>query len=378
MAFKKTMNSEKILLSEPSFEELDAQLITEFLKENNYDSRVNAFQNFEKGICNYVNSSNGIALSSGTSSLHVALLLLGIKQGDTVLCSTFTFAASAFPIKYVGASPIFIDSEIETWNMCPILLENAIVSEIKKEKKPSLILLVHTYGVPAKMNELLAISKKYGIPILEDAAEALGATFQNKHCGTFGTLGVYSFNTNKVITTLGGGMLVSENKSMIEKASYLSTQAKENKPFYLHNQIGYNYRMNPLAAVLGLAQLKGLDEKISLRREKYQYYQESFKAIHQITMLDELPQTFSNRWVSCILVDSSERKEKIRNALYENGIESRYLWNPLHEQPVFNSELNYLNGVSNELFKKGLILPSSSKMDLTNQKRVVKLVENQF
>ena len=372
------MNSEKILLSEPSFEELDAQLITEFLKENNYDSRVNAFQNFEKGICNYVNSSNGIALSSGTSSLHVALLLLGIKQGDTVLCSTFTFAASAFPIKYVGASPIFIDSEIETWNMCPILLEKAIEAEIKKGKKPSLILLVHTYGVPAKMNELLAISKKYGIPILEDAAEALGATFQNKHCGTFGTLGVYSFNTNKVITTLGGGMLVSENKSMIEKASYLSTQAKENKPFYLHNQIGYNYRMNPLAAVLGLAQLKGLDEKISLRREKYQYYQESFKAIHQITMLDELPQTFSNRWVSCILVDSSERKEKIRNALYENGIESRYLWNPLHEQPVFNSELNYLNGVSNELFKKGLILPSSSKMDLTNQKRVVKLVENQF
>ena len=378
MAFKKTMNSEKILLSEPSFEELDAQLITEFLKENNYDSRVNAFQNFEKGICNYVNSSNGIALSSGTSSLHVALLLLGIKQGDTVLCSTFTFAASAFPIKYVGASPIFIDSEIETWNMCPILLENAIVSEIKKEKKPSLILLVHTYGVPAKMNELLAISKKYGIPILEDAAEALGATFQNKHCGTFGALGVYSFNTNKVITTLGGGILVSENKSMIEKANYLSTQAKENKPFYLHNQIGYNYRMNPLAAVLGLAQLKGLDEKISLRREKYQYYQESFKAIHQITMLDELPQTFSNRWVSCILVDSSERKEKIRNALYENGIESRYLWNPLHEQPVFNSEINYLNGVSNELFKKGLILPSSSKMDLTNQKRVVKLIENQF
>lgn len=333
---------------------------------------------FEKKASKLLNVSNALALNSATSGLHLALKVLGVEKGDLVLCSTFTFAASAFPIEYIGATPIFIDSEKDTWNMCPVLLENAIVELSKKNKKPKAIILVHSYGVPAKMSEILKISKKYKIGLIEDAAEAFGSKYKGKHCGTIGDIGVFSFNKNKVMTMFGGGLLVSDNKDHVEKAKYYATQAKENCSFYYHKELGFNYKMNPMVALYGLKKMSFFEKEIAYRTSVNEFYRESFREIKEIQFLEVTRNNVWNGWMSVLLVDSEFRKEKITNALESSGFLLRSLWNPMHLQPVFLKNKKYLNGVSDELFKKGLTLPNDLGVSLSELKKSVEVIKSNF
>lgn len=331
---------------------------------------------FEKQIAQRLTVSDAHALSSGTAAIHLALVVLGVKPGDSVLCQSFTFAASAFPINYLGAHPVFVDSEKDTWNMDPALLEEAIIAETKKGKKPSAIIIVHLYGVPAKMDELMAVANKYEIPVIEDAAEALGSTYKNKPCGSFGTLGILSFNGNKIITTSGGGALVSNDKELIAKARNLSAQAREPVPYYLHTQIGYNYRLSNICAGIGRGQMEVLDERIKRRQNIYNYYKTEFSKINGITFANEQNDVVCNRWLTTILFDSGypDVNETFRLKLEESNIESRALWKPLHQQPVYKNTVSYTNGVSDDLYARGLCLPSGSNLS----DEVIKIVVSKF
>jgi dTDP-4-amino-4,6-dideoxygalactose transaminase len=330
---------------------------------------------FEQDIINYTGVKAASVLSSGTAAIHLALIMLGVDIDDEVLCSSFTFSASANPIVYQNAIPVFIDSEKETWNMCPILLEDAIVDRISNGKTPKAIILVHLYGMPSKMDEIMAVAIKYNIPVIEDAAEAIGSTYKGKAMGTFGDLGVYSFNGNKIITTSGGGALVSNNVEYCKKAIFLATQARDNAPHYLHSEIGYNYRMSNIVAGIGRGQMEVLDDRVSARRANHVYYQENLASQQEITFLQEPEGFFSNRWLSCILTKSFEQREKIRFALAEENIEARPLWKPMHEQPVFSKYPAYVNGVSEDLFEKGLCLPSGSNLTKEDLKRVISTIK---
>jgi len=326
---------------------------------------------FEQDIINYTGVKSASVLSSGTAAIHLALILLGVKSDDEVLCSSFTFSATANPIVYQGAIPVFIDSEKDTWNMCSVLLEEAIVDRISKGKTPKAIILVQLYGMPAKMNEIMAVAAKYNIPIIEDAAEALGSTYKGKVMGTFGELGIYSFNGNKIITTSGGGALVSNTVEYCEKAIFLATQARDDAPHYQHSEIGYNYRMSNIVAGFGRGQMEALDDRVAARRANHAYYQENLASQQGITFLEEPEGFFSNRWLSCILTNSFEQREKIRLALAEENIEARPLWKPMHQQPVFEKYPAYTNGVSENLFDKGLCLPSGSNLTKEDLDRVI-------
>jgi dTDP-4-amino-4,6-dideoxygalactose transaminase len=328
---------------------------------------------FEQDIVNYTGSTAATVLNSGTSALHLALILLGVKSGDEVICSSFTFSASTNPIVYQGAIPVFVDSEIETWNMCPGVLEGAIIDRITKGKTPKAILLVHLYGMPAKMDEIIDVSIKYGIPIIEDAAEALGSTYQGKSMGTFGELGVYSFNGNKIITTSGGGALVSQKPDYCTKATFLATQARDNAPHYQHSEIGYNYRMSNILAGIGRGQMEVLDDRVAARRENHAYYLENIQS-DSIQFLIEPEGFFSNRWLTCISTESFKQREAIRLALEEENIEARPLWKPMHKQPVFISYPTYTNGVSESLFERGLCLPSGSNLSKVDLDRVIEVI----
>ena len=330
---------------------------------------------FESKICDYINVKACAALSSGTAAIHLALILLGIEQDDEVICSTFTFSASANPIRYQKAIPIFVDSEKETWNMCPDLLEVAIKDRINKGKKPKAIILVHLYGMPAKMDEILAISTYYNIPIIEDAAEALGAFYKNKPIGTFGELGIFSFNGNKIITTSGGGVLVSDNPDYCKKAIFLATQARDNASHYEHSEVGYNYRMTNISAGIGLGQLKVVNERVKTRRNNYYFYKKELADNDKIFFIDEPKGFFSNRWLSTLLTDSFEFREQLRIKLGARMIESRPLWKPMHLQPVFKDFPNYLNGNSSAYFEKGLCLPSGSSLTIENKQEIVHLIK---
>ena len=329
--------------------------------------------NFEMELSHRSNGFEVVALSSGTASLHLALILLGVKKGDNVLCSSFTFSASANPISYLGANPVFIDSDIDSWNMCPLLLEKAIEGCILDNEKPKAIMLVHLYGMPAKMDEIMQIAKKYDIAVIEDAAEALGSTFKDKAIGTFGTFGVYSFNGNKIITTSVGGALICEDAIMIEKAKFLATQAREDKPHYEHSEIGYNYRMSNVCAAIGLGQLEVLEERILQKRAIKSFYKEQLSCIKEISFLDEREGSYSNFWLTTILLseNSTIDREQLRLHLEKDNIESRPLWKPMHLQPVFKECKSYLNGVSEDLFNRGLCLPSDTNMSIEDLKRVV-------
>lgn len=335
---------------------------------------------FEQDICNYSKTKGTAALTSGTGAIHLALVILGVKAGDDVLCSSFTFSASANPITYVGANPIFIDSEKSTWNMDPVLLEEAIKDRIAKEQKPKAIIVAHLYGMPSKMKEIMAISEKYDIPVIEDAAEALGSTLDNKSMGTWGTIGVYSFNGNKIITTSGGGALVSDNLEYVEKARFLSTQARDNEPHYQHTNIGFNYRMSNILAGIGRGQMEILAERVEQRRANHDFYLESLNKLEGITVFTEpSSEYFSNHWLSCIIVDPSKTKngvtrEDIRLAMLDENIETRPLWKPMHLQPVFNECKSYLNGTSERLFNDGLCLPSGSNMTEEERERVLEVL----
>ncbi|PRX55285.1 DegT/DnrJ/EryC1/StrS family aminotransferase [Flagellimonas meridianipacifica] len=331
---------------------------------------------FEGDLEGYLgNDMNVAVLSSGTAAIHLGLKLLGVGQGDEVLCQSFTFAASANPITYLGASPIFIDSEATTWNISPELLEKAINQRLSEGKKPKAIITVHLYGMPYKVKEIHAIARHYDIPVLEDSAEALGSTFNNRPCGTFGDIAILSFNGNKIITTSGGGALVSPRKEIRDKAIFLATQARDNAPHYQHSEIGHNYRMSNVLAGIGRGQMQVLDERIHARRRNYDYYVKSLQSIDGISFLAEPEGMFSNRWLSCILTPSFTIREKIRLALDEENIESRPLWKPMHMQPVFQKGMHFTNGTSEDLFNRGLCLPSGSNLLQEDLERIVEIIK---
>ena len=336
---------------------------------------------FEGDLKNYLQADVHVAaLSSGTAALHLALILLGVGTGDEVICQSMTFSASANPIAYLGAMPVFVDSEKDTWNMCPLFLEQAIKDRMAKGKKPKAILPVHLYGMPAKMKEILAIAVKYDIPVLEDAAEALGSHIAGKHCGTFGEMACLSFNGNKIITTSGGGALVTQKEADKNQAIFLATQARDQAPHYQHTHIGYNYRMSNIVAGIGRGQMEVLDAHIQNRRNNYAFYQQAFKAIPAISMLAEPEGYFSNRWLSCIVVDPSNgvTRETIRLALEAENIEARPLWKPMHLQPIFKNSPFYGEGTAEELFNNGLCLPSGSNLKQADLQRVVNVIVGLF
>ncbi len=321
---------------------------------------------FEADLCAFTGAKHAAALSSGTAALHLGLILLGVKAGDLVLCQSMTFSASANPIVYQGATPVFIDSEPDTWNMDPVALEAAIKDSITKGKKPKAIIPVHLYGMPAKMNEILHIARTYEIPVLEDAAEALGSTYHGIPCGTLGDLGVLSFNGNKIITTSSGGALIGKDAATIQQARFLSTQARDQAPHYQHSHIGYNYRMSNVLAGIGRGQMVVLPERVAQRRSNYERYLSVLSNIPGIQFVPEPNGFFSNRWLTTILVDPALTggltRETIRLKLEEHNIESRPLWKPMHLQPVFADCPFYGDGTSSRLFDQGLCLPSGSNL----------------
>lgn len=336
---------------------------------------------FENKLSKRIKTHQAVALNSGTSSLHLALILLGVGAGDEVICQSFTFCASANPIVYLGAQPVFVDSEEDTWNISPELLEDAILSRIALGKKPKAIIVVHLFGMPAKMKEIMEISAKYRIPVLEDAAEAVGSYYEGKACGTFGKAGIYSFNGNKIITTGGGGAVISDDASLIEKAKYLSTQAREDLPYYQHLEIGFNYRMNNMAAAVGLAQLEKLELWVSKRRRINEQYRILFEDFPGISFQTESDESMSNYWLTTILIDeglTGFSNDRLRILLFKNGIESRFLWKPLHLQPVYKGQPFYGGDCSENLFLKGLCLPSSVTLTLEDQKKIAGIIEKEL
>ncbi len=338
---------------------------------------------FEKDLSQYLSVKGTAALASGTAAIHLALIILGIKHGDEVMCSSFTFAASANPIVYQGATPVFIDSEPETWNMDPVLLEKAIKERTDAGKKPKAIIVVHLYGMPAKTSEILSVASRYGIPVIEDAAEAIGSEYDGKKCGSFGDIGILSFNGNKIITTSGGGALVSNNKEYVDYARFLSTQAADKAVHYQHSKIGYNYRMSNILAGIGRGQLEVLDDRVECRRMIFSTYFMRLSEIKGISFHKEPDKRYiSNRWLTTIFVEPSITggitREDLRIALEKENIESRPLWKPLHSQPVFTEYPAYINGVSDNLFKNGLCLPSGSNLSETDQIRVIECIEKSF
>jgi dTDP-4-amino-4,6-dideoxygalactose transaminase len=368
---------DKIWLSSPHIGDKEIQYVNEAFQTNWIAPLGPNVDAFEKQLSQFLKVNEVVSLSSGTAALHLALIAVGVKSGDIVLCQTFTFAASAFPILYLNAEPVFIDSEKETWNIDPELTEKAIIESISKGKKPAAIIIVHLYGMPAKMNELLRIAKTYDIPVIEDAAEALGSEYHNSKCGSMGTVGVLSFNGNKIITTSGGGGLTSNDTSIIKKVRHLSAQSKEPAPYYLHKEIGYNYRLSNVCAGIGRGQMEVLHERVNRRREIYNLYKVGFKNTEGISFVEEPLGTLSNRWLTTLLFDKHTFEtginNKVRIELERQQIESRLLWKPLHQQPVFENKTAFLNGVSDNLFENGLCLPSGS--NLTNQE-VIRTIES--
>ena len=319
------------------------------------------------------------ALSAGTAALHLALIILDVKPGDEVICQSITFSASANPIAYQGAIPVFVDSEKDTWNMDPELLREAIRDRFSKGKKPKAIILVHLYGMPAKMDEILSVAREFQIPVIEDAAEALGASYKGQALGTFGDIGVLSFNGNKIITTSGGGAIVSKKEEWIKKARFLATQARDTAPHYQHSHIGYNYRMSNVCAAIGRGQMTVLADRVAQRRKNNVYYRDSLKDLDGIRFLTEPgPEYYSNFWLTTILAEGKVSREDIRLHLEKDNIESRPLWKPMHLQPVFGNTPAYKNGVSEDLFNKGLCLPSGSNLTNEDLDRVTRKVKELF
>ncbi len=366
---------DRVWLSSPHMGEKEKEYVEDAFRTNWVAPLGPNVDAFEKQLADFCGVKEAVSLSSGSAALHLALNMVGVKSGDIVLCQSFTFAASAFPITYCNAKPVFIDSEEDSWNMDPALLETAIKEFVAQGILPAAIIIVHLYGMPAKMNEILRLAENYKIPLIEDAAEALGSTYENKACGSFGKAGILSFNGNKIITTSGGGALTSDDGELIRKVRHVSAQAKEPAPYYLHKEIGYNYRMSNICAGIGRGQMEVLPLRIQKRREIFEFYQKELGNIKGIHFLAEPKNSFSNRWLTTIVFDEKVfgpgMNEKIRLALEKLNIESRPLWKPLHQQPVFADCKAYCNGVSDRLFANGLCLPSGSNISDENLKKVV-------
>lgn len=337
---------------------------------------------FERDLQEYTGSAHAAALSSGTAAIHLSLILLGVKPGDHVICQSLTFSASANPIAYQGAIPVFIDSEPDTWNMCPDALKQALKELTAKGKKPKAIIPVHLYGMPARMEEIMQLAGQYEVPIVEDAAEALGSEIKGRRCGSFGKLGVLSFNGNKIITTSGGGALLSADEALIQKARFLATQARDPAPHYQHSQIGYNYRMSNVLAGIGRGQMLVLQDRLAQRRSNFEFYHDLIGGIAGVEFLMEPEGFFSNRWLTTLLVDPQKTggitPETIRLAFEKENIESRPLWKPMHLQPVFENHPYFGGRVAETLFKKGLCLPSGSNMTEQERERIRLVLKNLF
>jgi len=332
---------------------------------------------FEADICAAVGVPHCVALNSGTAALHLGLLLLGVGPGDEVLCPSFTFVATANAIAYCGATPVFVDSESDTWNMCPARLREAIEDRSRRGRKPRALLLVHLYGMPAKLPEILALATEFGLPVLEDAAEALGAQWQHQPLGGFGRVGVVSFNGNKILTTSGGGALVTHDKTLAERARFLATQAKDPAPHYQHSEVGYNYRLSNLLAGIGRGQMELLPDRVKRRRQIFEWYREHLAGLPglAVALTPEPAGSFSNRWLTTILLDpaaTAATPETVRQHLEKHNIESRPLWKPMHLQPLFAGAPMYGGDVCADLFARGLCLPSGTAMGDEELHRVAK------
>lgn len=378
------MSNPKIWLSSPHMGGTEQNYVNEAFESNWVAPLGPNVNGFEKDLEDYVGQNSFVgALSSGTAAIHLGLIILGVKAGDEVICQSMTFSASANPIMYQGATPVFIDSETVTWNLCPIALEAAIQDRISKGKKPKAIIAVHLYGMPYQIAEIHAIASKYEIPVLEDSAEALGSHYKNQKCGTFGEIGVLSFNGNKIITTSGGGALVAKSKEIKEKAVFLSTQARDNAPHYQHSEVGYNYRMSNICAGIGRGQMEVLDAHVALRREMHAFYAHYFETIEGVTVLTEPSAAyFSNHWLSALTIDPSKTggktREDLRLALEAANIESRPLWKPMHLQPVFENSPYYGGAVAEGLFENGLCLPSGSNLSAADRDRISEVLDAFF
>ncbi|PKP29002.1 MAG: pyridoxal phosphate-dependent aminotransferase [Bacteroidetes bacterium HGW-Bacteroidetes-18] len=374
----------KIWLSSPHMSGKEMQYIQEAFKTNWVAPLGPNVNEFENTLQNYLGENNFVAaLNSGTAAIHLGLILAGVTNGDEVLCQSFTFSASANPILYQGATPVFIDSEADTWNMNPVFLETAIRDRLKKGKTPKAIIVVDSYGMPAKWDQIAAIAKKYSLFLIEDAASALGSNYKNQKCGTFGEIGIISFNGNKIITTSGGGALVAKTKELKDKAVFFATQSRDNSPHYQHSEIGYNYRMSNIVAGLGRGQMEVLDDHIVIRRAMHDFYMNYFKNIEGVTIfIEPNADYFSNHWLTTILVDPEQTggktREDLRLALDAANIESRPLWKPMHLQPIFANAPYYGGTVCESLFQNGLCLPSGSNLDDNDRNRIKQSFDNFF
>ena len=383
ICLKKNMNS-KIWLSSPHMGGNEQKYVNEAFAENWVAPLGPNVNGFEQDLENFLGEGVQVAaLSAGTAALHLGLINLGVQAGDEVICQSMTFSASANPIAYLGAKPVFVDSETSTWNMCPKALEEAIKARILATgNTPKAIIPVHLYGMPAMMEEIMAVAKKYNIPVLEDAAEGLGSTYKGRACGTLGDMAALSFNGNKIITTSGGGALVCKTEEHKNHTVFLSTQARDNAPHYQHSHIGYNYRMSNICAGIGRGQMEVLKDRVAARRANNQFYQDLFKDIEGVTVFVEPSADFySNHWLSCITIDEAicgKNREHLRLALLEENIETRPLWKPMHMQPVFENAPYYGGKVAENLFDCGLCLPSGSNLTEEDKERIGKAIKEFF
>jgi len=370
--------NKRLYLSSPHMGGKEIEYVNSAFEENWIAPLGPNVNGLEKEISEYVKVGHCAALSSGTAAIHLALIMLGVEQGDEVLASSFTFSATINPILYQKAIPILVESEKDTWNMSPNFLEEAIEDRIVNGKKPKAIIPVHLYGMPAKMDEIISIANEYQIPIIEDAAEGLGASYKGKKLGAFGDLGVYSFNGNKIITTSGGGALVSNDAVYIDKARFLATQARDQASHYQHSEVGYNYRMSNICAGIGRGQLKVLDKWVALRRANFDRYKKELASLPIEFLNEPSADYFSNRWLTTVTTSSYENREEIRVALEKENIESRPLWKPMHLQPIFKDYPYFGDGLSERLFETGLCLPSGSNMTDKQQERVITTIKKCF
>src|SRR5271157_2159385 len=370
--------SKRIYLSPPHMSGKESQFVNDAFSSNWIAPIGPQVDAFEKEFCAVTGAKHAAAVSSGTAALHLAMILAGVRSGDEVLCSTFTFAGSAFPIVYQGAMPVFVDAEEQSWNMDPQLLERAILDRKKKGKRIKAAIVVHLYGQSADLDPIADICRRHNITLIEDAAESLGATYKGKHTGTMARIGIFSFNGNKIVTTSGGGMLVSPEKNLVDKARFLATQARDSAPHYEHSHIGYNYRLSNVCAAIGRGQLAVLQKRIERKREIFALYRRNFAAMSGFSFMPEADWGVSNRWLTCLTIDPKRAgfaSEDARLALEKENIESRPLWKPMHLQPVFANAPAYVNGVSARLFANGLCLPSGTAMRDEDINRVVAIVK---
>jgi dTDP-4-amino-4,6-dideoxygalactose transaminase len=364
----------RVYLSSPHMSGEELGLIQQAFEENWVAPLGPHVDAFEKELATYAGVAHAAALSSGTAALHLALRMLGVQRGDDVICSSLTFSASANPILYEGANPVFIDAERATWNMDPALLAEELDDAAKRGKRPKAAIVVDLYGQSVDWDPIRAACAKHDVPIIEDAAEALGADYRGRKCGTFGKIGVFSFNGNKIITTSGGGMLVSDDKSLVDRARFLATQARDPAPHYEHSTVGFNYRLSNICAAIGRAQLRVLDARVNARRAVFERYVAALPKDGSLTFMPEASFGRSNRWLTCVLFDGEKTRERVRLALGEQDIEARPVWKPMHMQPVFSGARMRGGAVGEDLFARGLCLPSGSNLAPDVQDRVIDVV----